>query len=75
MRVNRTYTMELKTLELLAKKNNKSLIVNLAVQKYFNESEEFDIGDLPTLRIFRDLIYREDVPEHLKLLIKLHLTQ
>jgi|TARA_R100000482_G_scaffold123308_2_gene72975 hypothetical protein len=75
MKVNRTYTMELKTLELLARKKNKSKIINIAVKKYFTENEEFDISDLTTHRIFRDLIYREDVPEHLKLLIKLHLTQ
>lgn len=75
MKVNRTYSMDLRTIELLARKNNKSQIINIAVKKYFTENEEFDIGDLPTARIFRDLIYREDVPEHLKLLIKLHLTQ
>ena len=69
MKVNRTYTMELKTLELLARKKNKSKIINIAVKKYFTENEEFDISDLTTHRIFRDLIYREDVPEHLKLLI------
>lgn len=75
MKVNRCYTMELKTLELLARKKNKSLIVNIAVQKYLSAAESFDIGDLDTLRIFRDLIYRKDVPEHLISLIKLHLSQ
>lgn len=75
MKVNRTYSMDLRTLELLARKKNKSKIINIAVKKYFTESEEFDIADLTSHRIFRELIYREDVPEHLKLLIKLHLTQ
>lgn len=75
MKVNRTYTMELRTLELLARKKNKSLIVNLAVRQYMKEELEFSLGDIPTRNVLAALTSREDVPEHILLLIQLHLTK
>lgn len=75
MKVNRTYTMDVKTLELLARKKNKSLIVNLAVRHYLNHEGNFNPADLETRRLLAILHGRSDIPEHLKLLIELHLTQ
>ena len=75
MKVNRTYTMELRTLELLARKKNKSLIVNTSIRHYFNHEDQFNPADLPTRQLLAIIHNREDVPEHLKLLINLHLTQ
>lgn len=75
MKVNRTYTMELRTLELLARKKNKSLIVNLAVRQYMKEELEFSLGDIPTRNVLAALTSREDVPEHILLLIKSHLAK
>jgi len=69
MKVNRTYTMELKTLELLARKRNKSLIVNLAVKKYFNENDSFDLDDISSNLLRHHLWGREDSPEILKLVL------
>ena len=75
MKVNRTYTMDLKTLELLARKKNKSLIVNLAVRHYLNHEESFNLYEVPTRKLFASLLTRHDTPEHLKVLIELHLTK
>ena len=75
MKVNRTYTMELKTLELLARKKNKSLIVNLAVRQYMKDELEFSLADIPTRNVLAALTSRDDVPEHILLLIKLHFTK
>lgn len=69
MKVNRTYTMELKTLELLARKRNKSLIVNTAVKKYFNQEKVFDLEGISSEQLRSHLYMREDTPEILKLVL------
>jgi len=69
MKVNRTYTMELRTLELLARKKNKSLIVNTAVKKYFNQEDEFNLENISSSLIRANLYGREDTPEILKLVL------
>ncbi len=69
MKVNRTYTMELKTLELLARKKNKSLIVNLAVKNYFNENDSFNLEDISSNLLRQHLWGRDDSPEILKLVL------
>jgi len=69
MKVNRTYTMELKSLELLARKRNKSLIVNTAVKKYFNQEDEFNLENISSSLLRANLYGREDTPEILKLVL------
>jgi len=69
MKVNRTYTMELKTLELLARKRNKSLIVNIAVKKYFNQEDDFSLENISSSLLKANLYGREDTPEILKLVL------
>jgi len=61
--------MELRTLELLARKKNKSLIVNLAVKKYFNENDSFNLEDISSHLLRQHLWGREDTPEILKLVL------
>ena len=73
MKVNRTYTMELRTLELLARKKNKSLIVNLAVRQYMNHEDSFQLANVETKKLLLVLNQRDDIPKHLKLLIDSHL--
>lgn len=75
MKVNRTYTMELRTLELLARKKNKSLIVNLAVRQYMNHENKFQLADVETKKLLLVLNQRDDIPKHLKLLINSHLFE
>ena len=69
MKVNRTYTMELKTLELLARKRNKSLIVNTAVKKYFSQEDVFSLQSISSNQLRQHLYLREDTPEILKLVL------
>jgi hypothetical protein len=69
MKVNRTYTMELKTLELLARKKNKSLIVNTAVKKYFSQEDVFTLESISSNQLRQHLYLREDTPEILKLVL------
>ena len=69
MKVNRTYTMELKTLELLARKRNKSLIVNTAVKKYFSQEDVFSLESISSNQLRQHLYLREDTPEILKLVL------
>ena len=75
MKVNRTYTMELRTLEMLARKKNKSLIVNLAVRQYMNHENKFQLADVETKKLLLVLNQRNDIPKHLKLLINSHLFE
>ncbi len=75
MKVNRTYTMDLRTLELLARKKNKSLIVNLAVRQYMNHENQFQLSDVETKKLLLVLNQRDDIPKHLKLLINSHLFE
>ena len=74
MRAIRTYSMELKTLELLSIKKNKSLIINLAVQRYCQQEDAFDWKDIATDRILRELAMFRDLSPSLKALIELELT-
>ena len=67
--------MEVRTLELLGRKKNKSLIVNRAVKQYLHDHAGFSLADIPTRNVMAALLERDDVPKHLLLLIKLHLTQ
>jgi len=66
--------MELKTLELLSIKKNKSRIVNLAVQRYCTGEDEFNWQDISTERILRELILFRDLSPSLKALIEVELT-
>jgi hypothetical protein len=61
MKVNRTYTMELRTLELLTHKKNKSLIVNLAVRRYLNHEDEFLLEDVISKKLLLVLSQRTDM--------------
>lgn len=70
MKVNRTYTMELRTLEQLARKKNKSLIVNLAVRRYLAEEENYSPADIPSRQLLAILRQRDDISRHLVILIE-----
>jgi hypothetical protein len=75
MKVSRLYTLDLSTVELLKRKKNKSKIVNRAIRMYLQENDYFSLVDIPTRNILAALTSRDDVPEHILLLIKSHLTK
>ena len=69
MKVNRTYTMTLKNLELLARKPNKSAVVNAAIKNHFSEEEQFDLNSISSNLLRQNLWGRDDTPEILKLVL------
>ena len=69
MKVSRLYTLDLSTVELLKRKKNKSKIVNRAIRMYLQEDDYFSLVDIPTRNILAALTSRDDVPEHILLLI------
>jgi len=75
MKVSRLYTLDLSTVELLKRKKNKSKIVNRAIRMYLQEDDYFSLEDIPTRKILAALTSRDDVPEHILLWIKSHLTK
>jgi len=77
MKINRTFTMDLSTIQMLQGKSNKSQIVNLAVRRYMNHEDEFLPGDISTRQLLAILHAREDIDAGLKGLIlhHLHLTK
>jgi hypothetical protein len=75
MKISRLYTLDVNTVELLKRKKNKSKIVNRAIQMYLQEDDYFSLADVPTRNILAALTTRDDVPDHIQLLIKSHLTK
>lgn len=69
MKVNRTYSMDLKTLELLGRTRNKSNIVNIAIKKYYAGKEDYDLSNVDSSVLRAHLYRREDTPELLKLVL------
>lgn len=70
MKINRTYTMDLSSLELLAQKKNKSLIVNLAVRQYFNGIDELEtLANTETRILMINLKNRTDIDDTLKIIL------
>ncbi len=77
MKVNRTFTMDLSTLELLASKKNKSAIVNRATKQYLEGMDELDVlASIDTRILMINLKNRPDVDDTLKIILTklLHLA-
>ena len=60
MKVNRTYSMDYDLVIQLAKKQNQSREVCRAVRKHLNGSDEFSLGDIPTMQLLASLQSRYD---------------
>lgn len=77
MKIARTFTIDYHLYQELRKKPNQSRIVESSIRRYLSGDEDFDIKDVSTKRLLAVLLSREDIPDHLTLLIKqeLHLTE
>jgi hypothetical protein len=78
MKVNRTFTMDLSTLELLASKKNKSAIVNRATKQYLEGMDELDVlASIDTRILMINLKNRPEIDDTLKIILTklLHLPQ
>lgn len=74
MKINRTFTMDLSTIEMLKGKSNKSKIVNLAVRKYMNNEDSFSLDDITTRQLMACLQQRDDCVQHVKVILWDQLT-
>ena len=73
MKINRTFTMDLSTIEMLKGKSNKSKIVNLAVRRYLNHEDEFLPADIRSKQLLAILSQRTDISPILLNAIKFEL--
>lgn len=74
MKIARTFTIDYHLYQELRKKSNQSRFVERAIRKSLSDSGEFSLEDLHTKQILSSLLYREDCPESIKILIDAHLT-
>lgn len=75
MKISRLYTISLRNVERLAKINNKSELVNKALNKYFNEKEQFNMADVETAMLLNVLLSRSDISVALKKIIEVELWE
>ena len=75
MKISRLYTISLKNVERLAKITNKSALVNRSLEKYFNEKEQFNMGDVETATLLNVLLTRDDISVALKKIIEVELWE
>lgn len=75
MKISRLYTISLRNVERLAKINNKSALVNKALEKYFNEKEQFSMADVETAMLLNVLLTRSDISVALKKIIEVELWE
>lgn len=74
MKIARTFTIDYHLYQKLRQKPNQSRIVERAVKQYLNEAAEYDYTHISTTRLLSELRFRDDCPNHIKLLIQDHLT-
>jgi len=68
MRMTKTFSLDVKTIIKLKACRNQSAVVERAVNKYLNEKEEFDMGDVPLFQLMSAVAARTS-DESLKLLL------
>jgi len=73
MKINRTFSIPVKLALRLKAVRNQSALVSRAVYKYLDEKEEFSSSDIPSRSLLSAITNRDDVPEHIKVVIQLHL--
>lgn len=72
MRINRTFSIPVKLALRLKACSNQSHVVSKAVKKYLDEQQVYSLGDVETKQILSALTSREDLPEHIRVLIQQH---
>lgn len=74
MKVARTFTLDLKVVEILKKRSNQSRTVEAALRNWFDDYENQSVQTIPTRNLLAVLHAREDVSEALMVLIRHELT-
>lgn len=75
MRINRTFSLPVPLVIKMKSLRNQSATVERAVNKYLNEKEEFSPSDIPSRSLLSAITNRDDVPDHLKVVIQHFLEQ
>lgn len=73
MKVARTFTLDLKVVELLKKRSNQSRTVETALKNWFLDYENQSLLTTPTRQILAALLERDDVSEALKVMLRYQL--
>ena len=73
MKVARTFTIDLKVVELLKKRSNQSRTVEAALRNWFDDYENQSLLTTPTRQILAALLERDDVSEALKVMLRYQL--
>ena len=74
MKIARTFTIDYHLYQELRKKPNQSRIVERAVRRYLNSSDEITLEDFKTINILAALRFREDCPKAIRVLCEDHLA-
>ena len=72
MRVNRTYSLDydtIKDLNATISAKHRSRYVDKAIQRQLNGYENLDLTLIETRRLMAVMLSRDDVPEHIKVLL------
>ena len=60
MRMNKTFSLDVKTIIKLKAQRNQSMTVEKAVNKYLAEKDDFSLADIPTRQLIAALLHRTD---------------
>ena len=78
MRTNRTFSVELATIQRLKREvtaGYRSAFVNDAIKFRLSQKEEYSIVHIPARNRAASLLPLDEVPEHIKILIRQWLTE
>jgi len=74
MKINRTFSIDYDLAQKLRNKPNQSRIVCKAVRRFLANQDQYTYSDIRSERLMMELKMRDDVPNHIKVLITEYLT-
>lgn len=74
MKINRTFSIDYDLAQKLRNKPNQSRIVCKAVRRFLANQDQYTYSDIKSERLMMELKMRDDVPNHIKVLITEYLT-
>tara|TARA_R100001163_G_C4997584_1_gene147946 strand:- start:40 stop:306 length:267 start_codon:yes stop_codon:yes gene_type:complete len=75
MNINRTFSLPVSTAMKLKAERNQSRTVTRAVNKYLDEKDAFELGDIPIRRLMAALQARPECSDQLKAILLVELNQ
>ena len=74
MKINRTFSIDYDLAKKLRNKPNQSSLVCKAVRRFLANQEQYTYTDVPSNRLMMELRMRDDVPNHIKVVLEEYLT-